>query len=124
MRRGYPALGAALQERGLSRSQAQQPLKAAYLQLVAVNVSTRQAEALTGVSRSTMHRETIAETCGGTTGAKHPLPRREPASKLNEVERDQVLAVLHSDRFVDQAPQQIHATLLSEVTYLCLVSTM
>lgn len=32
--------------------------------------------------------------------------------------------MLHSDRFVDQPPQQIHATLLSEGTYLCSVATM
>lgn len=33
------------------------------------------------------------------------------------------LAGLHSDRFVDQAPQQIYATLISEGGYLCSVST-
>lgn len=52
------------------------------------------------------------------------MVRPEPANKLSETEREQVLAVLHSDRFVDQAPQQIYATLLSEGTYLCSVSTM
>lgn len=123
MRRGYPTLGTALQERGLRRSQAQQPLRTAYLQLIEAKVATRRAEALTGVSRSTMHRAAQAEATGGT-GEKHPVPRPEPANKLSASERDQVLAVLHSDRFVDQAPQQIYATLLSEGQYLCSVSTM
>jgi len=86
-------------------------------------VPTRQAEALTGVSRSTMHRTAVAEAAG-STGDKHPVPRPEPANKLSEAEQQQALAVLHSHRFVDQAPQQIYATLLSEGTYLCSVSTM
>jgi len=86
-------------------------------------VPTRQAQALTGVSRSTMHRAAQAQARGGT-GDKHPVPRPAPANKLSADERDQVLAVLHSDRFVDQAPQQVYATLLSEGTYLCSVSTM
>src|SRR5690625_5855370 len=70
-----------------------------------------------------MHRAAQAEAAGGT-GTKHPVVRPEPANKLSAAEREQVLAVLHSDRFVDQAPQQIYATLLSEGTYLCSVSTM
>lgn len=86
-------------------------------------MTTRQAETLTGVSRSTMHRATQAAAHGGT-GAQHPLARPEPANKLSDAERDAVLTVLHSDRFIDQAPQQIYATLLSEGTYLCSVSTM
>lgn len=84
---------------------------------------TRQAQALTGIRRSTMHRAAVAEAAGGT-GDKHPAPRPEPANKLSDAEREHVLAVLHSDRFVDHAPQQIYATLLSEGTYLCSVSTM
>lgn len=86
-------------------------------------MTTRQAEVLTGVSRSTMHRAAQAEAAGGS-GDKHPVPRSAPANKLSTTERNQVLAVLHSQRFVDQAPQQIYATLLSEGTYLCSVSTM
>jgi putative transposase len=35
-----------------------------------------------------------------------------------------VLDVLHADRFVDQAPPEIYATLLDEGTYLCSLRTM
>ncbi|WP_298228180.1 hypothetical protein [Gryllotalpicola sp.] len=35
-----------------------------------------------------------------------------------------MLEVLHSERFVDMAPAEIHAVLLDEGTYLCSVSTM
>jgi putative transposase len=35
-----------------------------------------------------------------------------------------VLAVLHDERFYDQAPASVWATLLDEGSYLCSVSTM
>ncbi len=51
-------------------------------------------------------------------------PRREPrrttpARALSEPERHEVLQLLHSERFVDAAPVQVHATLLEEGRYLC-----
>lgn len=39
-------------------------------------------------------------------------------------ERDRVLEVLRSDRFVDSSPAEVHATLLDEGSYLCSVRTM
>ncbi len=35
-----------------------------------------------------------------------------------------MLDTLHSERFIDQAPAQVHATLLDEGTYLCAPRTM
>ena len=46
------------------------------------------------------------------------------ARALGAGERQAVLDVLHSDRFVDQAPAEVHATLLEEQTYLCSTRTM
>jgi putative transposase len=43
---------------------------------------------------------------------------------LTDVQRADVLAVLNSERFCDQAPAQVWATLLDEGTYLASVSTM
>ena len=43
---------------------------------------------------------------------------------LSVTERDAVLVVLRSEKFVDKAPGEIHAILLDEGTYLCSVSTM
>ncbi len=48
--------------------------------------------------------------------------RRRPRA-LDRVERQEVLDLLHT-RFVDQAPAQVHATLLDEGTYLCSPRTM
>jgi putative transposase len=40
------------------------------------------------------------------------------------LERQEVLEVLHSERFVDQAPREVFAALLDEGQYLCSVRTM
>jgi putative transposase len=51
---------------------------------------------------------------------KRPSPPR--ALSLNE--RQEVLDILHADRFVDKAPQQVYATLLDEGNYHCSIRTM
>jgi putative transposase len=43
---------------------------------------------------------------------------------LSPEEKQGVLAVLNSTRFLDQAPREIYATLLDEAVYLCSVRTM
>jgi len=43
---------------------------------------------------------------------------------LSGLERQEVLDVLHSDRFVDKAPTEVYATLLDEETYHCSIRTM
>jgi len=53
-----------------------------------------------------------------------PRPRPTPARALSGAERDAVLAVLHCERFVDSAPEEVYATLLDEGTYLASVRTM
>ena len=53
-----------------------------------------------------------------------PRPRPTPARALSEPERERVLEVLHSERFVDCSPAQVWATLLDEDTYLCSQRTM
>ena len=50
--------------------------------------------------------------------------RRNSHRALSAQERQQVLDIMHSERFVDQAPREIYATLLDEGVYLCSVSTM
>jgi putative transposase len=52
-----------------------------------------------------------------------PAPRPQPRA-LSAAERQQVLEVLHAERFVDQAPASVWATLLDEGSYLASVSTM
>jgi len=51
-------------------------------------------------------------------------PRLAPARSLTEPEREAVLEVLHSERFVDASPAQVWATLLDEGRYLASERTM
>ncbi len=88
-----------------------------YTDLVEAGVTVRGAARLTGVSRATAHR--------AKTGPVRPdRSRSVPANRLCLAERAAVLAVLHSEEFVDVAPLQVYATLLDRGQYLCSVSTM
>lgn len=68
------------------------------------------------VSRATYYRAKVQPP--------PPRPRPRPARALDDAERAQVLAVLDSERFVDQAPAQVYATLLDEGQRLCSIRTM
>jgi putative transposase len=63
-----------------------------------------------GLSRATLYR--------GRRPAVGTRSRPAPPRALESVERQSVLDLLHT-RFIDQAPAQVHATLLDEGTYLC-----
>jgi putative transposase len=51
------------------------------------------------------------------------VPAPQPRA-LQAAERQQVLEVLHQERFWDTAPASVYATLLDEGSYLCSTSTM
>jgi len=53
-----------------------------------------------------------------------PQDRPAPPLALSPEERQGVLALLHSTRFMDQSPREIYATLLDEAIYLCSVRTI
>lgn len=53
-----------------------------------------------------------------------PKDRPAPPLALSSEERQGVLAVLNSTRFMDQTPREVYATLLDEAVYLCSVRTM
>lgn len=53
-----------------------------------------------------------------------PGTRPAPPRALSALERQEVLEVLHTDRFIDRAPAEVYASLLNEGTYLCSVRTM
>ena len=70
-----------------------------------------------GVSRATFYRRTRP-----TPG--HQQPRPTPARALSQNERERVIEVLHSERFVDRSPAEVFATLLDEKKYFCSERTM
>lgn len=68
------------------------------------------------ISRSSLYRTRQARP--------EPKPRPRPSRALSRDERNQVRQMLNSDRFADQAPRQVYATLLDEQQYLCHWRTM
>jgi len=84
---------------------------------LAATMHTQGACEVLGLSRATYYR------------LEHPQPRiirprREPAWTLTPEERAAVLALLHSEDYVDMAPPEIVATLLDRGVYLCSERTM
>jgi transposase InsO family protein len=53
-----------------------------------------------------------------------PTLRRTPARALSSEERRQVRDLLNSERFTDQSPYEVYATLLDEGVYHCSIRTM
>jgi putative transposase len=84
-------------------------------QELAITIGTAPACRALGVARASFYRR------GKSAAAK---VRRQSARALSDKERQDVLEVLHSERFMDQAPREVYATLLDEGIYLCSVSTM
>ena len=72
-----------------------------------------------GVSRASLYRQRRP-----TPPATPRRPRAPSPRALVPAERRAVRDTLHSARFVDQSPAEVHATLLEEQTYLCSPRTM
>jgi len=83
-------------------------------------VGVKRACDCLGVARATMYRHRSA----GAQPACEAPSRVPPPLKLQADERQAVLELLHSERFVDASPHTIHATLLEEGLYPCSVRTM
>lgn len=81
-------------------------------------IGTRPACRALGASPATIYRRRRPPE------RKPPKPRPTPARGLTGRERQQVLDVLHSERFVDVSPEETYATLLDEGIYLCSTRTM
>ena len=81
-------------------------------------VGTRPACRALGVAPATQYRRRRPPA------TKPAAPRPKPARALSVPEREAVLEVLHSTRFVDCSPAQVWATLLDEGRYLASQRTM
>ncbi len=82
-----------------------------------IDLGTAPACRAFGVARSSLYRRRKPPpTVGRTPRSSHRA--------LSERERQEVLDLLHGERFVDQAPAQVAAALLDDERYLCSVRTM
>jgi len=87
---------------------------------LSASVGVQAACRALGVARATLYRARRPATGPRPMARPRPAPRRA----LNAEQRQEVLALLHSSRFVDAAPAEIYATLLDEGRYLCSERTM
>lgn len=78
---------------------------------------SRACEVL-GFPRSSLYRQRAGKAVGT------PAPRPTPARALSEEERTRVRDLLNSERFADQSPYEVYATLLDEGIYHCSLRTM
>jgi putative transposase len=81
----------------------------------------KRACELLGKSRATLHRQRNPKPI---PEQERPAPRAAHPAALSNGERNQVLAVLDSERFADKSPAQAWAVLLDEGCYLCSIRTM
>ena len=86
------------------------------IETTSLTMGTAAACDALGVARASVYRR--------RQPARPSAPRPTPPRALDPIERQTVLETLHSERFLDAAPAQVHATLLDEGTYLCSPRTM
>ena len=79
-------------------------------------IGMRRACKSLGVSHASVYRRR-------RPGVQSPS-RPPPPLALTPDERERVMSELHSERFIDQAPRAVFATLLDEGVYLASVRTM
>ena len=80
------------------------------------SASVKSACQCLGIPRASFYRNQTPHS-----RVNKPCP---PPLKLTAEERQVILGILHSDRFMDKAPHEIYATLLDEGQYYCSVRTM
>ncbi len=85
-------------------------------QQLSKEVGTRAACRAMDISCATYYRQRQPR--------KERAQRRPSPRALGEGERQQVLDLLHTDRFVDQAPASVYASLLDAGQYHCSIRTM
>jgi putative transposase len=89
-------------------------------ELLALEVGTRCACEAFGVPRASLYRR----RAGSKTEAIEPAGKSPSPRALQPGEKEAVLDILHSERFVDKAPHEVYASLLDEGTYHCSIRTM
>lgn len=83
---------------------------------LSATIGVSRACEVVGVPRSSFYRARQPKA--------EPKPRATPPRALSPAERDEIHQLLNSERFVDQSPRQVYATLLDEEVYLCHWRTM
>ncbi len=90
------------------------------VEVLTPEVGTKPACAAVGINRASVYRLRARRKMPQAVPRKRPAPPRA----LKDEERQKVLEVLHSEKFVDKAPQEVYAALLDGGQYVCSIRTM
>jgi putative transposase len=90
------------------------------VEVLTPEVGTQPACAAVGISRASVYRLRTRRKTPQAIPKKRPSPPRA----LKAEEQQQALKLLHSEKFVDKAPQEVYAALLDEGQYVCSIRTM
>src|SRR5205823_4429758 len=104
--------------RSRQREQEHRAMIAATVDELTRIIGTRPACRALGASPATIYRHRRPAE------PRTAKPRPTPARALTAPERERLLELLHSERFVDVSPEETYATLLDEGAYLCSTRTM
>ncbi|MDQ7839341.1 MAG: IS3 family transposase [Thermodesulfobacteriota bacterium] len=85
------------------------------------DTGTREACKALGIPKSSLYRAMKPEQPGHPPS---PRVKMKHPRALSFAEREDVLAVLDSERFQDKSPSEVYATLLDEGVYLCSITSM
>lgn len=84
-------------------------------------VGSKTACGVLGVARATLYRR---RKPAGEPGTPEEPGKRTSPRALSEAERRQILDIAHSQRFADESPAAIVASLLDEGRYVCSIRTL
>lgn len=90
------------------------------VEVLTPEVGTRPACVALGIPAATVYRHRSRRKEPTRSCPRWPSPSRA----LVPQERQEVRDVLHSEKFMDKAPQEVYAALLDEGRYLCSIRTM
>lgn len=90
------------------------------IEIIAPDVGVKPACEAFGISRAGLYRRRAISN----RAIRGPHKRSAPPRTLSTEEREEVLDILHSERFQDKAPHEVYATLLDEGAYHCSIRTM
>ncbi len=90
------------------------------VEALAAEIGTKPACEALDLSRAVFYRRKARRDEAQRPVSVRPSPERA----LSPVEKQEVLDLMHCERFMDRAPREIYAALLDEGRYLCSVRTM
>jgi len=90
------------------------------IEVLTPEVGTRPACAAMGVPPASVYRHRARRKGPPLFSRRRPSPGRA----LLYQERQEVLDILHSEEYMDKAPQEVYAALLDQGRYLCSIRTM